>query len=344
MRNIFFQDNTVMILDQTRLPGQVVYETCHTPYQVADAIKKLKVRGAPLIGIAAAFGLAMAIQNFNGFPEDLDEYFHKIKNLMASTRPTAVNLFWALERMQKTYDNFKHLDKNSLALKLIEEADIIAGEDLCNNKSLGEYGNKLIGDGARVMTICNAGSLATCGYGTALGVIRAAASQQKIKMVWICETRPVLQGARLTVWELLEDNIPVTLITDSMAGYVMSLREVDAVIVGADRIAANGDTANKIGTYSLAVLAKEHHIPFYVAAPVSTIDYSLASGKGIPIEERDHDEVRRFGEVYLTVPQVRVFNPAFDITSHNLITCIITEKGIVRPPFAQGLEAIRRKD
>ncbi len=338
IKTVFFEENAVMLLDQSRLPEKVAYVKCSNSLQVAEAINKLKVRGAPLIGVASAFGLAMAINNYVGPAAGLDEHFQETKKLLASTRPTAVNLFWALERMDKAFQENRHEDPAGIAQALITEAEKMFEEDININKAIGEYGQEIVDPGANVLTICNAGALATCGYGTALGVIRSAASRGKLEKVWACETRPVLQGARLTVWELLQDHIPVSLITDSMAGYTMKLGHIDLVIVGADRIAANGDVANKIGTYSLAVLAHYNNIPFYVAAPLSTIDLGIETGQSIPIEERHQDEVRQIAGNYLTVPEVEVFNPAFDVTPHDLISGIITEKGIIRPSYSYGLK------
>lgn len=337
IKTIYFEEDYIVILDQNKLPEKVVYEKLYDPYQVADAIKKLKVRGAPLIGVTAAFGLALALEKYAGSSQSIAAYFQEIKDLLAATRPTAVNLFWALKRMENVfYDNLDK-DLTTIVKALKKEALDMFDEDIATNRAIGEYGQQLISKPSNVMTICNAGALATCGYGTALGVIRSAANQNKIKGVWACETRPVLQGARLTVWELSQDNIPVTLITDNMAGYVMSKKEVDFIVVGADRIAANGDTANKIGTYSLAVLAKHHQIPFYIAAPISTIDFNIATGLEIPIEERNADEVRQVMGNMLTLPNVEVFNPAFDVTPHELIHGIITEKGVIKPPFEKEI-------
>ncbi len=338
IKTIYFDDHAVMLLDQSRLPQILTYERCSNSSQVAEAIQKLKVRGAPLIGVTAAFGLAMAVHNYTGSAAGLDEHFQETKKLLAATRPTAVNLFWALERMDKTYQAHRGQDLASIAQALISEAEKMFEEDININKAMGEYGQEIVGLESNIMTICNAGALATCGYGTALGVIRSAASRGKLKRVWACETRPVLQGARLTVWELLQEGIPVCLITDSMAGYTMKLGHIDLVIVGADRIAANGDVANKIGTFSLAVLAHYNNIPFYVAAPLSTVDLSIETGDSIPIEERHQDEVRQMAGTYSTVPEVEVFNPAFDVTPHHLISGIITEKGIIRPSYVYGLE------
>lgn len=341
IENIYFDQGDVVVLDQSRLPAEVIHVKLTTPHEVAEAIIRLKVRGAPLIGVTAAYGLAMAIAKYSGSKEGLASYFQEIKDLLAGTRPTAVNLFWALQRMERVFNHNIDKDFATIIEVLKNEALAMFAQDVATNRAMGEYGQELIVKPSQVMTICNAGHLATCGYGTALGVIRSAASKGNIKGVWACETRPVLQGSRLTVWELNEDNIPVTLITDSMAGYVMSKGEVDLIVVGADRIAANGDTANKIGTYALAVLAKHHKIPFYIAAPVSTIDFSINSGIEIPIEQRNADEVRQVMGTKLTIPQVEVFNPAFDVTPHELIQGIITEKGIIKPPYTNGILALK---
>ncbi len=341
IRNIYFEDNSIVILDQTKLPEKIVHERLTSPEQVADAIRELKVRGAPLIGVTAAFGLALALAQFKGNKDELKLYFTEVKELLASTRPTAVNLFWALQRMENVFwTNFAE-NLPTIVNALRSQAEAMFAEDVATNKAIGEYGQSLINKPSKVMTICNAGHLATCGYGTALGVIRSAARENKIKGVWASETRPVLQGSRLTVWELTQDNIPVTLITDNMAGYVMSQGEVDLIVVGADRIATNGDTANKIGTYSLAVLAQHHQVPFYIAAPISTIDFALSKGNEIPIEERKPDEVRSIMGSMLTLPKVEVFNPAFDVTPNHLITGIITEKGVLKPPFAEQILSLR---
>ncbi|MDD3895216.1 MAG: S-methyl-5-thioribose-1-phosphate isomerase [Syntrophomonadaceae bacterium] len=335
---LIFTGPAVEILNQNRLPDEVVYEEYRTAEEIAEAIKELKVRGAPLIGIAAAFGLALAVNNYNGTLEQLEDYFNKCKNLLAATRPTAVNLFWALNKMEMVYRQHDQTDIRSLQAALITTAENILAEDISINKAIGSFGEELLKADSRVLTICNAGALATGGYGTALGVIKTARQKSKISQVWACETRPVLQGARLTVWELMQDEIPVTLITDSMAGYIMQLKLVDAVIAGADRIAANGDTANKIGTYTLAVLAYYHNIPFYIAAPHSTIDLSIERGSQIPIEERAHQEIRQLRGINLTVPEVKVFNPAFDVTPQQMIAGIITESGVIRPPYKENIE------
>jgi len=337
IKTIAYKEPNVVILDQNQLPQKVVYEVCTTPEDVASAIRELKVRGAPLIGVTAAFGLVLAMRQYRGNREGVSAYYQEKRKLLAATRPTAVNLFWALQRMDDVFHDCSEMSPEAIGERLLQAAQDLLEEDIKVNEAIGEHGQGLLAEGVRVMTICNAGALATCGYGTALGVIRSAARLGKVEQVWACETRPVLQGARLTVWELMEDGIPVTLISDNMAAAVMRRGEVDAVMVGADRIAANGDTANKIGTYGLAVLAHYHGVPFYVAAPLSTIDLSLTGGDEIPIEERHGDEVRQFRGVYFTVPDAPVFNPAFDVTPNNLISAIITEKGIIEPPFIDNL-------
>jgi methylthioribose-1-phosphate isomerase len=326
-----WEDNKLVLLDQTKLPIEVSFYTCQHYQDVINAIKRLVVRGAPAIGAAAAYGMALAAweccqKKFN----HCQEYLLKASEELAASRPTAVNLFWALERIKKKITKDK--SPGQLFCDILEEAHRILREDILINKQMGQYGTNLIPQKASILTHCNAGAFATGGYGTALGVIRAAHEAGKSLKVFADETRPLLQGARLTVFELMEDRIPVTLITDSMAGYVMQKGLVDLVIVGADRITARGDVANKIGTYSLAVLAKVHHIPFYVAAPVSTFDLSLQSGEDIPIEERDAQEVRGVFGYQTAPPDVPVFNPAFDVTPHNLVSAIITEKGIIYHP------------
>lgn len=343
IKTIAYEEPVLIVLDQNRLPQEVVYESCLTAEDVAAAIKELKVRGAPLIGVAAAFGLALAVLQFRGKPGELNAYYQNKRALLAATRPTAVNLFWALQRIDAVFNSCLELQPDEIGARLLQTAQDMLQEDIKVNEAIGENGQEILTPGSRVMTICNAGALATCGYGTALGVIRSAARHSKIEQVWACETRPVLQGARLTVWELMQDGIPVTLISDNMAASVMQKGKVDAILVGADRIAANGDTANKIGTYGLAVLAAYHGVPFYVAAPWSTIDLTITGGDEIPIEERHGDEIRQFRGVYFTLPEASVFNPAFDVTPHNLITGIITEKGIIKPPFADNLRGINHR-
>ena len=337
IKTIAWEKDRIVILNQNRLPDEVLYESCGSVQEVAEAIRTLKVRGAPLIGVTAAFGLALGVAQYRGSSGDFSEYYSDIRAELAATRPTAVNLFWALQRMDNVYQENAGMSSAELGHLLLDEARAMYADDIRTNELIGQYGAELIHKSSRIMTICNAGALATCGYGTALGVIRTAYRQQKIEQVWACETRPVLQGARLTVWELMQDKIPVRLITDNMAGYIIKLGQVDAIVVGADRIAANGDTANKIGTYTLAVLAQYHGVPFYVAAPQSTIDLSIASGTEIPIEERAGEEVRSLRGVSLTVKEVEVFNPAFDVTDHHLIAGIITERGVLCPPYETSL-------
>lgn len=338
---IYYERDQVHILNQNLLPARVEFEAISDYKDLVTAIKELKVRGAPLIGVTAAYGMALAMDNYTFDQGNRADYFNHVANEFASTRPTAVNLFWAIERMKGVFAANSELDLDRLRERLWEEARNICAEDIDTNILIGENGQKIFPTQARVLTICNAGALATCGYGTALGVIRSAFKINKVQRVWVCETRPVLQGARLTVWELVEENIPVSLITDSMAAFIMQQGKVDLVVTGADRIAANGDSANKIGTYALAVLANYHQIPFYIAAPFSTIDLNISSGDKIKIEERDQEEVRRIGDHYITVPEVNVYNPAFDITPAQLITGIITEAGVAKPPYRESLLQIR---
>jgi methylthioribose-1-phosphate isomerase len=321
---IRWEGDRVIILDQTRLPAEEVYLDCPDVEQVAGAIRRLAIRGAPLLGIAAAYGLALAAQ---GSAADMRERVAYAAELLRSTRPTARNLFWAIERM------VKRAEAGASADDLLAQAVTIHHEDAEACRLIGEHGAKLLPPGATVLTICNTGSLATGGIGTALGIIRTAHAQGNPVRVIACETRPLLQGARLTMWELQRDGIPATLITDNMAGEVMRRGLVDVVITGADRIARDGDTANKIGTYTLAVLARHHGIPFYVAAPMSTVDLAIADGSQIPVEERDPEEVRAFAGRPATTAGAAVMNPAFDVTPHELITAIITERGVMRPPY-----------
>jgi len=340
-RTIEWRDNKVVMIDQTRLPAEEVYNE-YTDFQgVAEAIRGMIIRGAPAIGVAAAMGVALGARDI--IADTHESFFRQLDNIcavLARTRPTAVNLFWGIERMKKTAAANRDKDLNSIRAILKAEAISIENEDLQICKALGNHGAALIRDGATVLTHCNAGGLATAGYGTALGVIRAAHEANKKIRVFADETRPWLQGARLTAWELMKDNIPVTLITDSMAGWFMRKGEIDCVVVGADRIAANGDTANKIGTYSVAVLAKENRIPFYVAAPVSTLDLSLQSGDEIPIEERTAVEVSHLRGLPVAPAGVTVRNPAFDVTPAKYITAIITERGVVRGDYERTLKAL----
>jgi len=335
---IAWRGHSLIMIDQRKLPAQEVYVRCRTYIQVAQAIEKMVVRGAPAIGIAAAYGLvlgALGLRAETG--RSLDRDFERIYLRLERTRPTARNLFWALERMRTVYERTRADGLKALRAALLEEAKTIELEDAETNEAIGRNGRALLRDGWTVLTHCNAGALATAAYGTALGIIRAAVAEGKTIRVFADETRPFLQGARLTVWELRRDGIPVVLITDNMAGWFMRRGEINAVVVGADRIARNGDTANKIGTYSLAVLAKENGVPFYVAAPLSTIDLTLPDGGGIPIEERNPDEVRQACGRLLTVPDVEVRNPAFDVTPAAYVTAIVTERGVCRPPFETSL-------
>jgi methylthioribose-1-phosphate isomerase len=337
---IDWQDDMIVMVDQRKLPGQEVYVRCRTAQEVARSIRTMVIRGAPAIGVAAAMGIALAARRSTATgTKQFAVDFQKTCDMMAATRPTAVNLFWAIDRMKKAFADGAQAGESpgELAARLEREARAIHDEDVANCRAMGSFGAHVVPDGARVLTHCNAGALATAGYGSALGVIRAAVEQGKKIAVFADETRPFLQGARLTAWELVREGINTTVITESMAGPLMRAGEVDLVVVGADRIAANGDTANKIGTYTVAVLAHEHKVPFYVAAPLSTIDLSTPDGDQIPIEERDGREITHIGSSRLTPEGAHIRNPAFDVTPHRYIAGIITEKGIVRPPFADGL-------
>ena len=338
-RAIEWLDGKIRILDQSKLPREQIFSDLDNYHDVVLAIKEMRVRGAPAIGVAAAYGIALGASGIK--TANKDEIIAQLNHVMqtfADSRPTAVNLFQAIDRMQKAArgDSVTEI-KNSL----VNEAKRIHQEEVDATRKLSQLGAELIKDGFTLLTHCNAGPLATAGYGTALGVIKAAKEQGKKVSVFVTETRPLLQGARLTTWELRQEGIPVTLITDSMAGYFMQQRKVNCVIVGADRIAANGDVANKIGTYTLAVLAKESEIPFYVAAPTSTIDLSLSSGDKIPIEERNPDEVTHIQGVPIAPEGVRAANPAFDVTPRSYITAIITEKGIIGEPYIEGLSEMK---
>lgn len=347
IKTIEWTDEGIRMLDQRLLPTEEKYLMLRSYEEVAEAIKKMVVRGAPAIGVSAAMGLALgASQSVGTSVADLEDDFDYMCQVMAATRPTAVNLFWAIERMRDRLRREKSKTDDPLKIKasLIEEAQNIFREDVAANRALGRFGGELLADGDTVLTHCNAGALATAGdYGTALGVIRGAIDAGKRIAVIADETRPFLQGLRLTAWELAKDNIPVTVITDNMAGHVMKSGKVNAVVVGADRIAANGDAANKIGTYMVAVLAREHNIPFYVAAPVSTLDLSLQSGDEIPIEERDRREVTHIKEHQLAPDGVGVQNPAFDVTPNSFIAAIITDKGVARPPYVESLQGLMKE-
>jgi len=330
-------DNRVKILDQTRLPQEEVYLELSDYQGIASAITELKIRGAPAIGIVAAYGMALAALEIEATSrDDFLEKLRGISHILTATRPTARNLFLAIERMQQAAEASEDIEQMRAAL--VQEAVRIHTEEAEATKKLSQLGARLIRDGFTILTHCNTGALATAGYGTALGVIKQAKELGKNIKVFATETRPLLQGARLTTWELMKSNIPVTLITDSMAGYFMSLGEINCVIVGADRIVANGDTANKIGTYTLAVLAMENGIPFYVAAPTTTIDLSLTSGDEIPIEQRSQEEVTHIQGVSIAPEDIEAANPAFDVTPHYYITAIITEKGIIKEPYIERLK------
>src|SRR4051794_12219322 len=334
------QDDVIVMVDQRKLPGQEIYVRCRTPQEVAKAIRTMVIRGAPAIGVAAAFGIALGVRRSTAKgTRQLAVDFQKICDLMAATRPTAVNLFWAIDRMKRAFADGAQAGESAeeLSARLFSEAKQIHDEDVASCKAMGAHGAAMVPENARILTHCNAGALATAGYGSALGVIRAAVEQGKKVAVFADETRPFMQGARLTAWELLRDGINTTVITESMAGPIMRAGEIDLVVVGADRIAANGDTANKIGTYTVAVLAHEHKVPFYVAAPLSTIDLATPDGDHIPIEERDQREVTHFGSSRLTPEGVKIRNPAFDVTPHRYIAGIITERGIYRAPYPEPL-------
>ena len=344
IKTIEWTEAGVVMLDQRLLPSREIYNTCSSCEEVADAIRDMVVRGAPAIGIAAAMGIALGVKNAKAANiEELDEAFLHICGEIQATRPTAVNLFWAAERMKMVYRRTRPQGVEAIRSALIRESILMHAEDVETNRTMGRWGQELIPDKAQILTHCNAGALATAGYGTALGVVRAAVEAGKEIHVFADETRPFLQGARLTAWELEKDGIPVTVITDSMAGYFLQKGEIDCVIVGADRIAANGDVANKIGTYSVAVLANENKVPFFVAAPVSTLDLTIPDGSRIPIEERSPDEVRKIQGVAVTPANVEVANPAFDVTPNRYISAIITERGIARPPFESSLRELIKK-
>lgn len=334
MEAIRWKDSALYLLDQTRLPAEERW-LAYTDYrEVVKAIRTMVVRGAPAIGIAAAYATVLAAQE-NACKGDFPAAMSRAKETLAASRPTAVNLFWALDRMEKLW-----LSVGPDLPRLEEEARAIHREDVQMNETMGKAGAELVPQGARILTHCNAGALATGGYGTALGIIRAAHAQGKVSMVYADETRPLLQGARLTAYELVRDRIPVNLICDDMAGYLMAQGKIDLVVVGCDRMAANGDFANKIGTYSLAVLAKYHGIPFYTALPSSTIDRSIPNGGHIPVEQRGGEEVTGFAGVQTGPAGVQTWNPAFDVTPHELLTAVITERGVLRPPFDRELAGL----
>ena len=332
VETIQWTDAGVVMIDQTRLPREQKFVTCRTYLELADAIKTMVIRGAPAIGVAAAMGVALGVQ------EGAD--FETVCKTLAATRPTAVNLFWGIERMKRVYAALQDVQPEERVHRMVEEAKQVRLEDIAICEAIGRHGEPLVPDGKTVLTHCNAGALATAGYGTALGVIRAAVSAGKKIDVFADETRPFLQGARLTAWELQQDGIATTVITDNMAGHFLHSGRIGCVVVGADRIAANGDVANKIGTYSVAVLAKENGIPFYVAAPVSTFDLTLASGDLIPIEERSSDEVTHFRGVPVAPEAIEAKHPAFDVTPSRYVTAIVCERGIARAPYEESLRKL----
>ncbi|HHW42771.1 MAG TPA: S-methyl-5-thioribose-1-phosphate isomerase [Desulfotomaculum sp.] len=344
MDTMRWENGRLILLDQTKLPGMVEYIDCRDCETIVEAIRHLRVRGAPAIGAAAAYGLVLGVQGTGaGNREEMLSAAREVARNLAATRPTAVNLTWALNRLLARLEASTETKREALLDLLLQEAHAIYREDVEGNRRIGRFGQELVPHGARILTHCNAGALATAGYGTALGVIRAAHEAGKNVSVYADETRPLLQGARLTAWEMVRENIPVTLITDNMAAYLMARGMVDLVIVGADRIAANGDVANKIGTYGLAVLAREHGLPFYVAAPLSTVDMALASGRDIPIEERRPEEVTHLAGVPVAPAGVRVWNPAFDVTPARLVTAIITDRGVAWPPYEESLSRLFRQ-
>jgi methylthioribose-1-phosphate isomerase len=341
IQTLEWTESGVVFIDQTKLPTEEVYVTCTTHQQVADAIRNMVVRGAPAIGVAAAMGIALGVKNSkarNG--ADLKKEFDQICETIRQTRPTAVNLFWAIRRMTEKFETLRIRPIAQIQHALIEEAQRMHAEDIAANQAMGRHGGALMPSSGGVLTHCNAGALATAGYGTALGVIRAAVEQGKKIHVYADETRPFLQGARLTAWELMKDGIPTTVISDNMAGAMMQQGKIAAIVVGADRIAANGDVANKIGTYTVAILAKEHGIPFYVAAPISTVDLATPDGSKIPIEQRNPREVTHIAGKQMAPDGVQVENPAFDVTPAKYVAAIITERGIARAPYTESLRKL----
>jgi methylthioribose-1-phosphate isomerase len=345
IQTLEWTDHGVRFIDQTKLPTEEVYVNCQTYQQVADVIRTMVVRGAPAIGVSAAMGIALGAKNSKAETvADLKRDLDQICDVMGKTRPTAVNLFWAIKRMQQKFETLRVNPVEQIKRTLIEEAKRMHAEDIAINQAMGKHGAALLPATGGVLTHCNAGALATAGYGTALGVIRAAVEAGKKIQVYADETRPFLQGARLTAWELVKDGIPTTVISDNMSGAMMRQGKIGAVIVGADRIAANGDVANKIGTYTVAVLAKEHGIPFYVAAPISTVDLETPDGSKIPIEQRSATEVTHFAGKLVTPEGVGVENPAFDVTPAKYVTAIVTERGLARAPYEQSLKALAMTD
>jgi methylthioribose-1-phosphate isomerase len=336
---VVFRDGGIDLLDQTQLPQREIVLRITDHRELADAIRTMKVRGAPAIGIAASYGIVLGMQDVPASVNP-DEHFAQVVEVLRSTRPTAINLFWALNRMREAFRNIQGKSGEEITTYLLEEAERIHAEDIAANQKMAKLGATLLAWNSQVLTHCNAGALATGGYGTALGVIRAGWESGKVKQVFVDETRPLLQGARLTAWELSKAGISYDLITDNAAASLMAKGLVDAVIVGADRIAANGDVANKIGTYSLAVLAHYHRVPFYVVAPTSSLDSSIATGEEIPIEQRDPAEVREIQGIPITPLTANALNPAFDVTPHQLVTAIVTEKRVLTPPFEEGIAGV----
>jgi methylthioribose-1-phosphate isomerase len=336
--------NGVVFIDQTKLPTEEVYVTCTTHQQVADVIRNMVVRGAPAIGVAAAMGIALGVKNSKAEnAADLKKDFDQICEAIRQTRPTAVNLFWAIRRMQEKFESLRSRSIAQIQQAVIEESQRMHAEDIAVNQAMGRHGATLMPSSGGVLTHCNAGALATAGYGTALGVIRAAVEAGKKIHVYADETRPFLQGSRLTAWELMKDGIPTTVISDNMAGVMMQQGKIGAIVVGADRIAANGDVANKVGTYTVAILAKEHGIPFYVAAPISTVDLETPDGSKIPIEQRNKKEVTHIAGKQMVPNGVEIENPAFDVTPAKYVTAIITEHGIARAPYKESLGELAHK-
>ena len=342
IKTLEWTDEGVRFLDQTKLPTEEVYVTCKDYEEVATAIRDMIVRGAPAIGVAAAMGVALGVRDAEGdHVAELRRNFDHICEVIGETRPTAVNLFWAIRRMQDKFESVSELPVAQIKQAMVTEAQRMYVEDIAANEAMGKHGAVLLPSSGGVLTHCNAGALATCGYGTALGVIRAAVEAGKKINVYADETRPFLQGSRLTAWELTKDNIPTTVISDNMAGAIMRQGKIGAVIVGADRIAANGDVANKIGTYTVAVLAKEHGIPFYVAAPWSTVDMETPDGSKIPIEQRSAREVTHIAGKQMTPNGVKIENPAFDVTPNQYVTAIITERGVAKAPYGESLKKLQ---
>ena len=341
IKTVEWTEDGVCFIDQTKLPTEEVYVTCKTYQEVADAIRTMIVRGAPAIGVTAGMGVALGVRESQATSkEELKREFSQICEVIGATRPTAVNLFWGIRRMQQKFAEVSDQPIPAIKQALVAEAKRMHAEDIASNQAMGQHGAVLLPSSGGVLTHCNAGALATAGYGTALGVIRAAFDSGKKIQVFADETRPFLQGSRLTAWELMKDGIPTTVISDNMAGAIMRQGKIQAVIVGADRIAANGDVANKIGTYSVAVLAKEHDIPFYVAAPFSTVDLETADGSQIPIEQRSATEVTHLAGKQIAPDGVMVENPAFDVTPHQYVSAIITERGVVREPYGPSLQEL----